>query len=91
MSVSPDGRSVRCDGYQCLNIASLPIALRRTLGEAGALTQEEEGIVGWLFVGLPQNQRHYCPCCLPRYLPLAINAHPDSALDTLTEKGGKLL
>lgn len=71
MSVLPDGRTVKCDGHGCDQIAPLPVALRRALSGSGAAflpPPKDCGILGWLFAGQQEHVRHFCPCCLPRYL-----------------------
>jgi hypothetical protein len=66
MSLSKDGRTVRCDGGECTNAVPAPVALRRTVQTK--IPPESDSITGWLFVTTQRGTRHYCPSCITSYL-----------------------
>ncbi|MES2461519.1 MAG: hypothetical protein V4671_13125 [Armatimonadota bacterium] len=87
MSVLPGGRVVCCDGDQCGATAPLPVALRLLLA-GSPQAAEPASIAGWLFAGSPNNAMHFCPRCLSRYLPQALDGRLRLGAETLPAEIG---
>jgi len=72
MGVLRDGQRVHCDGRGCLATALLPVALRSKLSDTSPATKATSAH-GWLFAGSQGDVKHFCPRCLPFYLPQALD------------------
>ena len=59
MSMTADGRAIRCDGPGCQAEAKAPAGFRRTLEEGAAH--------GWLFLFNRGDWAHLCPDCIHKY------------------------
>ena len=69
MSMSANGRRIRCDGPGCEAQANAPVGHRRTVSEGAAR--------GWLFLFNQGNWAHLCPACIHRYA----DGDPNSPLE----------
>jgi hypothetical protein len=65
MTLTPEGKWIRCDAPDCTAVAPAPVALRPALQEP---QEPAETLNGWLFVHRGERRLHFCPRCLPQYL-----------------------
>ena len=65
VSVTQNGRLLKCDGAGCVATARVPVALRSVLGAAG---MTGSSVYGWLYVVREGQWSHYCPKCNTAYL-----------------------
>ena len=74
MSVTHDGRQIRCDGTDCNAVAALPVALRPVLTPRPH--QKSSTAEGWLFVSRGGCLRHYCPACVYQHFRVLFPFEP---------------
>ncbi|MDR3710692.1 MAG: hypothetical protein P4L33_20520 [Capsulimonadaceae bacterium] len=65
MSLTNDGKQIKCDGAGCDKMAHPPVGLRPLLSGGGG---DRQTVAGWLFVNAQQGIRHYCPACAAAYI-----------------------
>jgi len=65
MSLGSDGRRILCDGTNCEEQTSVPVAL--PVLPSGAARRQVEPSENWLYVRLNGVWRHYCPKCAVQY------------------------
>jgi hypothetical protein len=77
MSLTLNGRHLRCDGAGCGATTPAPVGLRQQLGPSRG--GQGPAARGWLFAGAGMVARHFCPGCAGRYLDSALYPTPPLA------------